>query len=76
MKLTNKQKALGITVGLFAGAVATVFAAQFAVENVSAEVLGYICLTALTLSFGSLVYQIVLNRIEYHEQLNKMVDKK
>ena len=76
MKLTNKQKALACTVGLIAGAVAMAHILKFIFENVSLEVIGYVCGLGVLFFFASMIYQIMLSRFEYEDSVKKMVDQK
>ena len=76
MKLTNKQKALVGTVGLFVGSAVIAYIVQFILLNVSAEALGYVFGAGLLFFFASMIYQIMLSRFEYQDTLTKMVDKK
>ena len=76
MKLTNKQKALACTVGLFAGAVAMAHIVQVIFTNVSIEVLGFVFGAGLLFFFASMIYQIMLSRFEYEDSVKKMVDRK
>lgn len=76
MTLTNKQKALAATVGLFAGSVVMAYIVKFIFANVSAEVLGMALGAFLLYMFATLIYQLMLHRFEYEESVSKLVDKK
>lgn len=74
MTLSIKQKALLATVGLFAFAIAVACLVSYAVMNVSIEVLGYAVGAGLLYFFVSMVYQVMLSKFEYDEQLKKTLE--
>lgn len=76
MKLSPKQKALAATVGLFVGSVVTAYVIKFISDNVSTEVLLQALGAGVLFFFASMIYQVMLSRFEYEENISKLVDKK
>ena len=73
--LSNKQKALIATFGMFAFAIIAGLGIDFIARNVSVEVLGYVGGAIVFLFFVNLTYQMFLARFEYEEKVQNLIDK-
>ena len=76
MTLSNKQKALLATLGVFVISVLAGVGIDYIVKNANPETLGYMIGAGIMLFFANMVYQIFVSRFEYEETLKKMVDTK
>ena len=76
MNLSNKQKALLATVGVFALSVVLGLGIDFVARNVSVETVGYAC-AGLCLGFlFYAMYQVMLARFDYEDTVKRVVDSK
>lgn len=70
-----KLKAARDVVGMLVLAVGVSASIQYILQNVPAEILGYIAGGAFVGWMVYVLYSIRLNQLEYRETLTKMVDK-
>jgi cytochrome c biogenesis protein CcdA len=76
MKLSLKQKALLITVGLFVLAAVAGSVVGFIVANVSTQTIINALAIGFFVFFGWVFYGVTLSQLEYKEKLKEMVEKK
>lgn len=76
MNFTLKQKALAITVGAFALALAASVIVAFVIMNVSTETILEGLGIAAFFYFAYIFYSITLGQLEYKAKLKEMVDSK
>lgn len=76
MILSIKQKAAVITAGILASIVIASYALAFIMANVDAQTIGYALGLGFTAWFVYIFYAITLNRLEYEEKVQEIVDRK
>lgn len=72
MKLSLKQKALLQAVGILVAVIAGSVLGTVAIQLIPASAYPYIALAGLMIVFLSLLYNVVLSRLEYQETLKKL----
>lgn len=72
MKLSLKQKALIQTVAIIVAVVAGSVLGTIAIHMIPATAYPYIALAGLLIVFGSLMYNVVLSRLEHQETMKKI----
>ena len=76
MKLSLKQKALMQAVGILTAIIVGSILTTLAIQLIPATAYPYIALSGLLIVALSLMYNIVLSRLEYQEKLKEMFEKK
>lgn len=76
MILSIKQKAAVITAAFITSIVVASYALAFIMANVDAKTIGYALGFGFTAWFVYIFYAITLNRLEYEEKVQEIVDGK